>query len=520
MRRILRFFRRPFVILLIFLLVGWSWFFYTKVPPLPKYIVSTGAAFKDDPRAMRPTGTSASIRHLSDDGSEVVIAIYEGDFRFPKCKLERWNAQTKTNQTPEFWKDPKWQAILSGGYLNTSGIMDLFEYASGKNFLSDEAAWKDFRKRLEFGRTKAVDDCRKTIGPVDDDVKPDLFLKSLYFSPDGKYIAYVSRNGWPAYLVHESLGDGTTIEDARTGQRMGFLPQVTNRIIIAPGGRTAVSRNFPEERKGEQPNLILWDLDTSTQRSQLFIADNSPQFEYSPDGRYVFADCTHSSESGFYLRWWDTATGNLVNTIERGRHRVFIDGGRTLVTHPSKKSRDNGLEESYLLCFWDIDTGSKIGEWQLDSPSEGEGIIWNLVSSKSGRYLGGEFNSEYGRSRRRIGNRIVHITSTESEANKEMIILWDMNKREEITRIPGRSTIFSQNEQWLATIDHDGIVRVWELPLSPDWELNFWKAGKAGLVSWVVLLFLILIIQQFRKDRNLLLGLVILNSGNNNQSFD
>jgi hypothetical protein len=374
-------------------------------------------------------------------------------------------------------------------------MMDCVSQPLGEEFLADEAAWAALRRRLTIARAEALDDLRKTMRAVEDREAANLFPDRCIFSPDGCRFAYVARHGWPLYAASESLGDGTVVEDVRTGARLAFLPGVTDQINIAPGGRTAVSVNQPAEKEGEQPRLLLWDLATSAPRSGLLLPEVSRPYrvQYSADGRYVFAEYSLSSPLGFGLRWWDAETGRRVGGVDKIKDTAFIDSGRVLVTHPWG-TRNNAMCEGYGLAFWDVATREPLGEWGLGAPADGGGWIENLRGSESGRYLAAECDPDYGRSRgvaRAATDRLARAFAKGPPPERLCILLLDVPGRRQLARLPGRSAAFSRNGRWLATLDGAGVVRVWEIPVRQPWTHILGYAAAAALACWVALVLLV-----------------------------
>src|SRR5262249_31117131 len=160
----------------------------------PEFVIRTSAARHEDRWAIRPSGTWSSLRAASDDGGRVAIAIYEGDFRFPNCRLEIWDTRTGADLTAALWRDAEWQRLLSAPYWRDAGVLELLTQPTGKALLSDEVAWSALRRRLTTRRAKALEDLRKSIRPVEESEARDFFPRSISFAPDGIRLAYVVRN--------------------------------------------------------------------------------------------------------------------------------------------------------------------------------------------------------------------------------------------------------------------------------------------------------------------------------------
>jgi hypothetical protein len=438
------------------------------------------------------------LRGVAEDGGRVTIAIDHGDSRFPNTRLEIWDTRTGANRTPALWRDPEGERLLSAcrhGWC--AGMTDLLRHPAGQEFLTDEAAWAALRRRLTVGRAKALDDLRATVGPVEDSEAPDVFPRLWSLSPDGCHFAYVVRHGWPLYLISEDLGDGTVVEDVRTGARRAFLPGVTTAFHIAPGGRTGVSRNDRAGRDGEQPRLLLWDLDTGACRAGLLFPEVSNPFwiEYSADGRYVFARYWRANWSenaeGCRLRWWDAATGRQVGEVMDCGDTALLDGGRVLVTHPWR-SAGSAMRERYLLGLWDVATGAPLGDWNLGAPADGSGSILRLVGSEDGLYLAAAYDPDYRRTPGAVRTAMDWLAGARAAAppKPQHTLLLDVTRRRELARLPGQSAVFSRDGRWLATLDEAGVVRVWQVPVRPPWARILGAAAGATLACWAGLVLL------------------------------
>lgn len=491
--------RRPQIVLAALLFLASTWYFRSAVVPEPRYVVRTRVN-EEPSRIPRLSGPHlwSSVRAVSDDGERVVIGVHESERMWTSTRLELWEPGTRTIRTPTHWRDEEWSGRLSGGPYEDNGLLQLLSDPAGQAVLEDEAAWAALRERMKGYRAKAIEDLGRTIRPdllnppppPPDEKEPDPFPKIINFSPDGRLISYVSRNGYPVHMVSELLGDGTVIEEFRTGKRVAFLPRVEYLADISPHGRTAVTRHFPVQREGEEPRLFLWDLETSTVRAKLLLGDNHLRTTYSPDGRYLFAQYwIWGNSSEIYLRWWDTTTGQQVGHIVNAVDHAVVDGGRVLVTHPRINSKKGGSRESYRLDLWDVATGDSLGEWNLDARSNHSGMIDDLVAPASGPYLAGEYDPDYGVGRSpagRVSDRLGRALGQGDRPAREQIILWDVSERREVGRLPGKSAAFSRNGHWLASIDADGVLRVWDLPLRRPWERILGFAAVATLVGMIV----------------------------------
>lgn len=487
MHRAARVLCNPYLWLVLFFVI-WVGVFYALLPAPPHFTVLTGAV-RDDCR-WDSSGRWARLQGISDDCGQVTIATYEGHWRCPDCRLEVWDTRTGVDVTPTLWKDADWLRLLSDSYRRSTRMTDLLAQPSGKDMMNDGTTWDELCHRFKMGREKALENLRKTIRPVDESEAHCVFPSSVSFAPDGLRLGYVARNGWPLYIVHESLGDGTVVEDVRTGTRLAFLAGVTDQVHIAPGGETAVSVNHPTKNEGDQPRLILWDLKTSTRRAGLLLPEAvlPISVEYSADGRYVFAQYTKWDDWSGGLRWWDAATGRQVGAVVNPGDTALISSDSMLVTHPLQR-RGNAAAEGYVMGFWDVTTGAQRGEWNLVAPKDGGGMLHRLVASQDGQFAAAEYYPDCGRVSSQPPwpiDRLVDALSTHSRQDRQQVLVWNLAERYELARLPGSSAAFSRDGRWLATLDDAGVVRGWEIPVRPPWGCIVGYAVGCALCSWVL----------------------------------
>jgi hypothetical protein len=475
------------------LVAGWAWALAPQIVPAPHLVAQTTAAHEDW-GGKRATGVWCSVAAVSDDGARVTILIRSGDFRFTDSRLEEWDIGEGKDVTPALWRDPEWQEYMSPpAWGRDSGLSGLLGHPSGREFLRDADAWADLCRRVRALHDGALRDVRNNVRPVDDGEVTKLFPESAYVSPSGKCFAYVSRRGWPVYVTSDDLGDGTNIEDLPTGKRVAFLPGVKGPLRISPDGRTAVA------------DMTLWDLESATPRAKLDAPPlEFPRLQYTRDGRFVFARFSVWGPSGHELgmKWWDAATGRQVGEAPDTADVAFLDNGRVLVTHapePMGTRRSGGNRESYLLRFRDIETGRDLGSWNLDSPGDKSGFIWDIAGSDSDRYLAAPFNPDYGVGRGvggRLADRVGRLVGGPAMAERDQVLLLDVIGRRELARLPGKSCALSPNGRWLATLNETGLVRVWEAPsvwsvrTQTPWARLFAFAAGASTASAGLILLL------------------------------
>jgi WD40 repeat protein len=300
-------------------------------------------------------------------------------------------------------------------------------------------------------------------------------------------VSYADRSIW--------LGDRTIVEEIRTGQRVATLPGV-DAVEVAPGGRTAVSEKTPIDRVGEPSWLILWDLETLTPRAELTLPDCPDRVEFSPDGRFVFARPFSFSR---LIRWWDVQTGQQVGQFRNPRDVFLVDSGRILIDYSS---------EDHIVHYWDVVTGMELAEWEL-SPRTGEsGSLGNMERSASERHLLVDFDPGRGQKPARsfrTMDRVLewideHFPDGPEREERRQILILDAIERRELGTVPGRSAAVSENGEWVATIDADGLVRVWRLPLGRPWARAAAYAAALVYGSWLILMLLGKLWWRWKRD--------------------
>jgi hypothetical protein len=161
----------------------------------------------------------------------------------------------------------------------------------------------------------------------------------------------------------------------------------------------------------------------------------------------------------------------------------FLDGGRLLVG-----VFDHGPE----LQFWDAATGRELGSWEPDWPRSGR---IGLLTIPDGRHVFAEFNPDDTANTGPpvpVVDKFVEWVSNQvpdgpTARQRRQIIVLDAIDRRALGQVPGVSGAVSANGQWLATVDADGVVRVWELPVGRPWARGFAYAAAVFAGGWVML---------------------------------
>jgi WD40 repeat protein len=262
-------------------------------------------------------------------------------------------------------------------------------------------------------------------------------VRTVAFSPDGKWLASGSR-------------DGTIILwDVAARRRMGSSIQVeggrVNSLAFSPDGRWLAS--------GSNSGAVeLWDAATGQRLDQSpeGHADAVWSVAFSPDGRLLASGSEDNA-----IRLWDVDTGQPVGQPLEG-HTDFVysvafsPDGRVLAS----AGADNAIR------LWDVATGQPVGQ-----PLEGHtDWIWSVAFSPDGQLIA-------------------------SGSADNTLRLWDARTGEPLgDPLVGhsnwvRSVAFSPDGQTLVSASVDGTVRAWDVATAQPTGIVL--AGQTGEV-WSV----------------------------------
>jgi hypothetical protein len=465
--------------------------FANNLRPWPRYEVQTEAKTHNLLESIRgwpsPPPVQVVLNHVSDDGRQVIVGVYDGNDSW----LKIWDARTGMEMTPVHWRDAGWRRLLDDRLYGV-GMERLLADPAGREFLQDAEAWTTLCKRL------SSDHDRNEVRPRYRWQPAPLPFNCIALSADGRLVARQPANGPSGPILLQLLTGGPVVEEVRTGRRVVTFPIGVGHLLLAPGGRSAVSgldltrgrydilyiRSgllFGEEgvpkQPTDQPYLRLWDLERRKRRGELLLPHPPHHVEFSPDGQYLFATAWSN-----LVRVWDAETGQPVADLHARQTPHFMDGGRLLVA-PS--------DDKLTLHFWETATGQTLPDWDLAPPRNG--AIDGLTFAGD-RFVFAEVNPNAvppGGSGVKFLDKAEEWISERMSGDRkwkdhQQVIVLDAVERRTLCQVPGITGSVSPNGHWLATLDADGVVRVWELPLGRPWVRGFAYAAAVFLGGWVV----------------------------------
>jgi len=203
------------------------------------------------------------IPHVSDDGCHVILARKKSQANSYEKRLTRWETATGQECTPAHWNNPEWDALMSSMYEGRRlGLEELLSTETGRKFVHDEKAWRLLHGRLADARDQSMLWTKPMSEPPEWRAKFDVYPREMHFAPNGRSIAYVSRDD-RAIFPHEKWkeADGMAIEEIDSGRKVAFLAGVRNRFQISPAGDLAIQNIYNRDGgRDEQPALALWDI--------------------------------------------------------------------------------------------------------------------------------------------------------------------------------------------------------------------------------------------------------------------
>jgi WD40 repeat protein/serine/threonine protein kinase len=306
-------------------------------------------------------------------------------------------------------------------------------------------------------------------------------VRCVIFSPDGQHLATA---GWDGRAKIWAF-------DPRQGQIKNSPPGVlehraaVSSVAFSPDGQHLASA-------GDDKTVRVWDTATGAEICALpghagfgvllGHLDGFPCVAYSPDGQFI------ASASGDpTLKLWDAKTGQEVRTLPGHRAPVwsvaFGRDGKQLASAAS----DIDTRADGEIKIWQMQNGQEIftlrghvssisavafsadGRRLASAGFDGNVKLWDLATGQEAITLRGHQGAVRSVAFSRDGNRLV------SASHDHNVRVWnarplDPDERQEFATLRGheggvRSVAFSPDGQRLASVADDGAVRLWDLKL-------------------------------------------------------
>jgi hypothetical protein len=258
-----------------------------------------------------------------------------------------------------------------------------------------------------------------------------LYSNAKVTAPTG--IAYKEHlhQGWTSWASLERLSDDGA------------------RVIIG------VKERHGQRTPGYQMKFEEWDLRTGKTASTDSEIREALCAEKADPHRI-----TYNRDHERDLKWSDPKTGQQIGQVPGESHFAVIDHGRKLLTCQATHT-DSDCVAGAEVSVWDISDGTKISNWKPPDTEE----IWGDTDWRYGRIVGAD-----------DGDLIVA-----EPGNKPLVLLWDVAEQTERARLYHQSSVLSRNGRWFASIDLEGVVRVWQASDVAGSVEEPWRAG-----AWII----------------------------------
>lgn len=271
-------------------------------------------------------------------------------------------------------------------------------------------------------------------GPPADSSRNDVYVESLAFSPDGKWLA--SR---------ALYDDFVRIFEVETGKEKHTLPCPSlwgMTLAVSPDGCVATYRQPKDSNDKTKTSIVLWDMATGKVVQEF---DWSPQWgpgyhglTFSPDGKWMAGDRGKST-----LCVWDRATGKI-------RYSTPHRPGLTYSSPTFSKDGDTLVACNGAAEMWDLKSGRHMLAHEghlamiraLDLTADGtiaassdhlNIILWDVKAGKELRRIdkaAGASSLSFSPDGKTLA------TNGDSDDNRSYAVLWDVATGKQLRRIP------------------------------------------------------------------------------------
>jgi WD40 repeat protein/transcriptional regulator with XRE-family HTH domain len=283
----------------------------------------------------------------------------------------------------------------------------------------------------------------------------DMWVVSAAYSPDGKTLATIGRDGttilWDTMSGKElrRLQGSTVVKDAFGTQRLAFHPD---------GEQLAVA---------DSELIKIWDLESETVIKTLPGHEGDVwSIEFSSDGQQLASGGTDRT-----VRIWDIATGESL--VLEG-HTLAIEG---LAFKPDGNWLATASDDQ-TMKIWDTETGELLRD-VTGFPDVADSVAFSsdgtrLAAAGTGAYIRiWDATTIDGDEILRIEENVSGVTFSPegtkiAAASGSNVKIWDASTGQELDTLIGHTgwvidVVFSPDGKQLATTSFDGTTKVWSI---------------------------------------------------------
>jgi len=197
------------------------------------------------------------------------------------------------------------------------------------------------------------------------------------WSPDGKWIAYVSRRG-DLFGLYRKRSDGSGAEDVL----------VTADAQIAPNSWSSDGKSLIYTQRTPEGQGQIWVLPLEGERKASMVLPRGSNGQLSPDGHWLAYQSSESGVNEVYVvafgggqgKWQVSANGGILPLWGKdGREFYYLDGTQTLLAVPVR-SAGGALEfgaPQNIVSRWTV-----LGQPFYDVTPDGGKILLDRVSQQ------------------------------------------------------------------------------------------------------------------------------------------
>ncbi len=464
--RLVRFARRPLTwAVAATLLLGYVW--AENLTPRAAFLFGTDAiAKRSNPEETDPTYWYELI-HVADDGNRVIVRAHErkGDVNF----MSVWDVRAGENVTPRHWQSNDWRGLIcKSRYGLTSDFERMLEHPDGAEFLFDETRWDALRAR--FRKYKSQSTLEQSQVDRDESATQidETLPRSSRMSTDGNYISFTARRGLPNFVRFDRDGDSTIIESTRNGERIATLPCVTESVAVAPGGHRAVSADRQDDV------LRIWNLPEAN--CEATVLARTSIYEFNSAGDRLLTHSGGGWDAG-HFQTWNSETAERVLDFYCFFNPCMVNDYSAVANVRLHVLQLQCLRTGQLLDEWDLYDDRRIVISGRHDQLIGNGRFF-AIKCRDGMEMDFDRSTE-------LVDRIARRIPNRPNQDEATFVVLDLPRRRVLGKIPGRSAAISREGGFIATLDAEGLVRVWELPLRRPWARGYLYAFAFVFGAWL-----------------------------------
>jgi WD40 repeat protein len=290
-------------------------------------------------------------------------------------------------------------------------------------------------------------------------------IDRVHFSPDSRYIL-------------TSYYENMSVLNVINGKKRFSLDG--NLATFSPNGKyiATISYQGYDSILSDSTTISIWECNSGLLINRTIFKDNGgvESIQYSPDGNYII---TGHGDLDPKARIWESPSAKLIHTLEGKisplRYSEYLLGGKFLATSSCNYRTKISEEECKVLKIWDCSSGelfhnfSAVNSFPSAIISQNE-IYIMLVSNEKAEI----YENSTGKLLHVLKDHKDNIWSSTFSHNSKLVatasrdssaILWDIQTGKKIVEIKHDgiicSIIFSPDDKYILTSSFDNTAKVW-----------------------------------------------------------